>query len=106
MYAAKFGTDCYAISIKVEGQVMHLIHMLRSSFLPFTTKFRKKFIVILKDGIYNILQGLHSLLRICFPPFLSRFSPFKVGQAGARSQISNLVSLTLLANKFKNQSNP
>ena len=37
-------------------------------------------------------------------PLLSRFSPFKVGQAGARSQISNLVSL--FANKFKNQSNP
>ena len=104
-----------AISFKVEGQVMHLIHMLSSSFLPFTTKFRKKFIVILKDGIYIKLQGLHSLLfcptyfcchipTIESSPLLSRFSPFKVGQAGARSQISNLVSL--FANKFKNQSNP
>ena len=37
-------------------------------------------------------------------PLLSQISPFKVGQAGARSQISNLVSL--FANKFKNQSNP
>ena len=97
----------YAISIKVEGQVMHLIHMLRSSFLPFTTKFRKKFIVILKDGIYNIqyyCKDCCHIPTIESSPLLSRFSPFKVGQAGARSQISNLVSL--FANKFKNQSNP
>ena len=68
-----------AISFKVEGQVMHLIHMLSSSFLPFTTKFRKKFIVIYIKRwniYYNILQGLHSLLRIFAVTFLIESSPF------------------------------